>query len=133
MVMVWTDLAKGNLGAGVSFVAWNSIIQVITTPFLVYLLARTALITDLLIIPKSVLLYLASTLAAGALTRYLLSRKSYFTRVLNALGSIQILAPLFTIVSIFWSEGSEIVANVFLIWMVGVVMLSFYFVPFHVG
>lgn len=133
MVMVWTDLAKGNLGAGVSFVAWNSIIQVITTPFLVYLLARTALIIDPLIILKSVLLYLASPLAAGALTRYLLSRKSYFTRVLNALGSIQILALLFTIVSIFWSEGSEIVANVFLIWMVGVVMLSFYFVLFHVG
>ncbi|MCL4332445.1 MAG: bile acid:sodium symporter [Candidatus Thermoplasmatota archaeon] len=133
MVMVWTDLAKGNLAAGVSFVAWNSIIQVLTTPFLVYLLARTTLIIDPLVILKSVLLYLVSPLVAGSLTRYLLSRKKYFTGLLNLLGGVQILALMFTIVSIFWSTGSGILDHASLIWMVGVVMLSFYFVLFHLG
>ncbi len=133
MVMVWTDLAKGNLAAGVSFVAWNSIIQVLTTPFLVYLLARTTLTIDPLVILKSVLLYLVSPLIAGSLTRYFLVRRPYFAKILNTLGFVQISALMFTIVSIFWSEGAGIVDNVYLIWMVGIVMLSFYFVLFHVG
>jgi len=68
MVMVWTDLANGNLAAGVSFVASNSIIQVLTTPFLVYLLARTQLIIDPLVILKSAILYLATPLVAGTTT-----------------------------------------------------------------
>lgn len=133
MVMVWTDLARGNLAAGVSFVAWNSIIQVLTTPFLVYILARTTLVIDPAVILESVLLYLVSPLVAGSLTRYLLGRKSYFTKLLNGLGFVQILALLLTIVSIFWSEGSGIVDHMYLIWMVGVVMLAFYFVLFHMG
>ncbi len=133
MVMVWTDLAKGNLAAGVSFVAWNSIIQVLTTPFLVYFLARTQLIINPLVILKSVILYLVTPLVAGTLTRYFLWRKPYFTKFLNRLGTVQTLALMFTIVSIFWSEGSGILDHITLIWMVGVVMLSFYFVLFHLG
>ncbi|MEM0136764.1 MAG: bile acid:sodium symporter [Thermoplasmatales archaeon] len=133
MVMVWTDLAHGNLAAGISFVAWNSIIQLLTTPFLVYLLARTALVIDPLIILKSVLLYLVSPLAAGLLTRFLIGKRTFFTKLLNILGSVQIIALLFTIVSIFWSEGAGIVDHVFLVWMVGIIMLTFYFVLFHLG
>ena len=33
MVLVWTDLAKGNIPLGIVLMAWNSIIQIITTPF----------------------------------------------------------------------------------------------------
>jgi len=33
MVLVWTDLAKGNAPLGIVLMAWNSIIQVFTTPF----------------------------------------------------------------------------------------------------
>lgn len=133
MVMVWTDLAGGNLASGVSFVAWNSVIQVATTPFLVFLLARTTLFIDPLIILKSVLLYLAAPLLAGYLTRTILRNKSYFSKVINSLGTVQILALLFTIVTIFWSEGTGIVDHFYLIWMVGIVMLTFYFVLFNVG
>ncbi len=133
MVMVWTDLARGNLALGVSFVAWNSIIQVVTTPFLVYLLARTELVIEPLVILKSVLLYLVSPLVAGFLTRFLLGKKMFFTKLLNLLGSVQIIALLFTIISIFWSEGSGIVDHLFLVWMVGIIMLSFYFVLFQLG
>ena len=133
MVMIWTDLAKGNLATAVSFVAWNSIIQVLTTPFLVYLLARTTLIISPLIILESVLLYLVSPLIAGILTRSLLGKKRYFSKVLNDLGTVQTFALLFTIVTIFWTEGSGIVDHFILIWMVGLVMLTFYFVLFHLG
>ena len=133
MVMVWTDLAHGNLPLGVSFVAWNSIIQVITTPFLVYVLARTSVVISPLLILESVLLYLVSPLLAGIATRGVLHRRRYFSRVLNTLGSVQTAALLFTIIVIFWSEGSGITRSPILIVLVGIVMLTFYFVLFHIG
>ncbi len=133
MVMVWTDLAHGNLPLGVSFVAWNSIIQVITTPFLVYLLARTSVTVSPSLILESVLLYLVLPLLAGMGTRKILQEKEYFPRVLNTLGSVQTIALLLTIVVIFWGEGYGIINTPSLVWMVGIVMLIFYFVLFHTG
>lgn len=133
MVMVWTDLAKGNLSMGVSFVAWNSIIQIITTPFLVYFLARTSLFINPLLILRSVLLYLVTPLIAGTVTRKILKNRRNFSAILNALGNVQTVALLFTIVIMFWSEGYGIVDHFSLIWMVGIVMLTFYFVLFHIG
>lgn len=133
MVMIWTDLAHGNLPLGVSFVAWNSIIQVITTPFLVYLLARTSVRVSPFLILESVLLYLVLPLLAGILTRRLLQKKRYFTKVLNKLGSVQTYALLLTIVVMFWGEGYGIIETPSLVWMVGLVMLIFYFILFHTG
>ncbi len=133
MVMVWTDLSKGNLPMAVSFVAWNSIIQIITTPFLVYVLARTSVMIDPLLILESVLLYLAFPLIAGILTRRVLSNKPYFSKVLNILGNVQTIALLFTVLVIFWSEGYGILEYPSLIWMIAVIMLTFYFLLFHIG
>ena len=133
MVMVWTNLANGNMSKGVSFVTWNSIIQVVTTPFLVFILARTSVIIDPFLILKSVLLYLAIPLLAGIITRTALQRKTYFSSVLNSLGTLQTLALLFTILVIFWGEGSGILAYPSLVWMVGIVMVTFYFVLFNLG
>ncbi len=133
MVMVWTDLSKGNLALGVSFVAWNSIIQIISTPFLVYLLARTTVIIEPSLILESVLLYLALPLVAGVLTRQLMHKKAYFSKVLNVLGNVQTIALMFTIIVMFWSEGYGIVEYPSLIWMMAIIMLSFYFILFHIG
>jgi len=133
MVIVWTDLSKGNLALGVSFVAWNSIIQVISTPVLVYLLARTSVTINPLLILESVLLYLLLPLIAGILTRKFIQDKSYFKVFLKMLGNVQTIALLFTIVVIFWGEGSGILGYPSLIWMIGIVMLTFYFILFHIG
>ncbi len=133
MVMVWTDLAHGNLPLGVSFVAWNSIIQIITTPFLVYLLARTSVIISPFLILESVLLYLVLPMLAGIATRRVLKKKQYFSKIINTLGSVQTIALLFTILVIFWGEGYSIIETPSLIWMIGIVMLIFYFVLFHLG
>jgi ACR3 family arsenite transporter len=85
------------------------------------------------LILESVLLYLAIPLIAGILTRRVLQKKAYFSKLLNTLGTVQTLALLFTILVIFWSEGKGIISYPSLIWMVGVVMVAFYFVLFHVG
>ncbi|MEM3327760.1 MAG: arsenical-resistance protein, partial [Thermoplasmata archaeon] len=96
MVIVWNDLSKGNVAMAVSFVAWNSIIQIITTPLLVFVLARTTVIIDPFLILESVLLYLALPLISGIITRKMLSGKTYFSKILNLLSNVQILALLFT-------------------------------------
>jgi len=133
MVIVWTDLSRGNLPLGVSFVAWNSIIQIFTTPVYVWLLTRATVFVNPMLILESVLEYLAIPLAAGVVTRYLLQGKAYFSRVLKVLDNVQTIALLFTIVVIFWGEGYGIVEYPNLIWMMAIVMLTFYFVLFHIG
>ncbi|MFP3143410.1 MAG: bile acid:sodium symporter [Caldisphaera sp.] len=133
MVIVWTDLAGGNLALGVSFVAWNSVIQIITTPILVYMLARTSVRINPLLILESVLLYLLIPLIAGIVTRRTLQRKKIFPKVLKALDNVQTIGLLFTIVMIFWGEGYGVIKYPFLIWMIGVIMLTFYIVLFHLG
>ncbi len=133
MVMIWTDLAHGNLPLGVSFVAWNSIIQIITTPFLIYLLARTSVTVSPMLILESVLLYLVLPMLAGIATRRIFRNRDYFSRLLKALGSVQTIALLLTIVVMFWGEGYGIIDTPSLVWMVGIVMLIFYFVLFHTG
>ena len=50
MVLVWTDLAKGNGALGIVLMAWNSIIQVITTPFYIALLVGTYISIDIALI-----------------------------------------------------------------------------------
>jgi len=52
---------------------------------------------------------------------------------LNFLGNVQNVALLFTIVIIFWTEGSGIINYPSLIWIVGIVMISFYFILFNIG
>ena len=63
MVLVWTDLAKGNGPLGIVLMAWNSIIQVITTPLYIALLVGTYISIDIGLIGESVLLYLGLTVA----------------------------------------------------------------------
>lgn len=133
MVIVWTDLSHGNLPLAVSFVAWNSIIQVITTPLLVYFIVRTNVTIDPLLILKSVLLYLLTPLVAGFITRKAFQSRAFFNALLRVLNSVQTVALLFTIFVIFWSEGRGIMEYPNLIWMIGIVMLTFYFALFHIG
>ncbi len=69
MVLVWTDLAKGNGPLGIVLMAWNSIIQIVTTPFYIALLVGTYIAIDYALIAQSVILYLGLPLLCGVITR----------------------------------------------------------------
>jgi len=69
MVLVWTDLCKGNGPLGIVLMAWNSIIQIITTPLFIALLIGTYVSIDIIQIGESILLYLGLPLLLGAITR----------------------------------------------------------------
>ena len=57
MVLVWTDLCRGNGPLGIVLMAWNSIIQIITTPLFIALLVGTYVNIDIAAIGESILLY----------------------------------------------------------------------------
>jgi len=136
MVLVWTDLAKGNGPLGIVLMAWNSIIQVITTPFYIALLVGTYIAIDIGLIAQSVLLYLGLPLLLGVITRReVIKRKGLEwmnTQLIPRLGALQLLALLFTMIVMFSLKGGVIIDNPNLIWQMAIPVVLFFFLLFHV-
>jgi len=109
MVLVWTDLARETVPSAIVLMAWNSIIQVITTPFYIALLVGTYISIDIALIGQSVLLYLGLPLLFGVLTRReVIRRKESIglnNKLLPTLVKMQLLALLFTMVVMFSLKG----------------------------
>jgi ACR3 family arsenite transporter len=135
MVLVWTDLAKGNGSLGIVLMAWNSIIQIITTPFYIALLVGTYVAIDIALIGQSVLLYLGLPLLFGVITRReVIKRKSeewLNKKLLPYFGSMQLLALLFTMVVMFSLKGGVILDNPNLIWQMAIPIVLFFFLLYN--
>ena len=135
MVLVWTDLAKGNGPLGIVLMAWNSIIQIITTPFYIALLVGTYVAIDIALIGQSVLLYLGLPLLFGVITRReVIKRKSeewLNKKLLPYFGSMQLLALLFTMVVMFSLKGGVILDNPNLIWQMAIPIVLFFFLLYN--
>jgi ACR3 family arsenite transporter len=83
MVLVWTDLARGNGPLGIVLMAWNSLIQIVTTPFFIWLILGARVQIDIWLVGQSVLLYLGLPLLLGVLSRnWMLKNKGeeWFTK-----------------------------------------------------
>src|SRR5512136_1202569 len=136
MVLVWTDLAKGNGPLGIVLMAWNSIIQIFTTPFFIALLVGTYIAIDYTLIAQSVILYLGLPLLFGVITRReVIKRRGVEwlnTRLIPRLNVLQLLALLFTMVVMFSLKGGVIVDNPGLIWQMAIPVILFFFLLFHV-
>ena len=136
MVLVWTDLAKGNGPLGIVLMAWNSIIQVITTPFYIALLVGTYIAIDIGLIAQSVLLYLGLPLLLGVITRREVIRRKGLewmnTQLIPRLNALQLIALLFTMIVMFSLKGGIIVENPHLIWQMAIPVVLFFFLLFHI-
>jgi len=136
MVLVWTDLCKGNGSLGIVLMAWNSIIQIITTPLYIALLVGTYVRVDITIIGESILLYLGLPLLLGAITRREVVRrrsKEWLNKkILPYYDALQLLALLFTMVIMFALRGGVILDNPALIWQMAIPVILFFFLMFNV-
>jgi ACR3 family arsenite transporter len=110
MVLMWSYLARGNMGHTMVMTAINSLAMVILyAPLSMYLLGISGIQVPWETIALSVAIYIGTPLIAGYLTRrQVIERKGmewFRTRLIPPLGKISIIALLITLIVLFTFQG----------------------------
>lgn len=147
MVLVWNDLAKGNREYGALLVALNSIFQVLSYSFMVWLfinvlpeklgLAHFNVTVSVKDVTKSVLIYLGIPFLAGFLSRYFLIRLKgtewYNRKFIPAVSPLTLYALLLTIVLMFSLKGDTIVKLPLDVVKVAIPLIIYFMLMFFVS
>jgi len=128
MVLVWSYLARGNMGHTLVMTAINSLTMVVLyAPLAVYLLGISGITVPWDTIALSVTIYIITPLIAGYITRRqvlkLKGTEWFEAKLVPKLGKVSIIALLVTLVVLFIYQGNVIVEQPAIIGMITVPIL----------
>ena len=114
MVLVWSYLARGNMGHTLVMTAINSLTMVVLyAPLAMFLLGISGIVVPWETIALSVAIYIVTPLIAGYFTRRQVIRSKginwFEKRLVPPLGKVSIIALLVTLVILFTYQGYIIV------------------------
>lgn len=147
MVIVWSDLAKANREYTALLVALNSIFQIFSYSFLVWLfinflpkylgLGNFDVSISMRDVTESVLIYLGIPLVAGFFTRYILIKQKgkewYNKKFVPKISPITLIALLLTIVLMFSLKGNKIMELPFDVLKIAVPLVIYFMLMFFVS
>lgn len=141
MVLVWTDLSGGDSPLALTLMAWNSLIQMVTTPLFIFIIIGSRVPIEISLIAESVILFLGLPLLAGVAIRSVLLKRQghdwYVHRFTPMINKIQLIALLFTLVVIFSLKGDVILDRPQLILLMAAPLTLFFvvlfFLTYYVG
>ena len=128
MVLMWSYLARGNMGHTLVMTAINSLTMVLLyAPLAMLLLGISGIRVPWETIALSVAIYICTPLVAGYLTRRQVIRRKgidwFRTRLVPPLGKISIIALLVTLIVLFTLQGKLIIELPAIIGMIAVGIL----------
>jgi len=147
MVIVWNDLAKGNREYAALLVALNSVFQIASYSFFVWLfinilpqklgLGNFTVSVPIHEVVESVLIYLGVPFLAGFLTRYLLIKNKgkdwYNRKFIPMISPVTLYALLFTIVLMFSLKGDKILELPMDVIKIAIPLIIYFVVMFFIS
>jgi len=129
MVLMWSYLARGNMGHTLVMTGINSLAMVVLfSPLAVFLLGISGIRVPWETIAISVAIYIVTPLVAGYLTRrQVIKRKGmewFKTRLVPPLGKISIIALLATLIVLFTYQGYVIIKSPAIIGIISLGILA---------